>query len=635
MILTLLPITDFGIAFNSLMIGLAAWHGARLFQKKSNVRNAILNVVAIVGMAITVMSIGLKNTVSVFVALMLLACQLKVLQAKSLTQWRQVLVLNFFTFPCAFLFSQSLYVALLVLGMLSFNLVLMITIQNIETTKSASRFVLSKIVLSCMLSALLILFLPRLPAFWQLPGPQTAKTGLSETVSPFSISQLSQSDELAFRAIFNNKNIRQAQSPLYWRAIVHDEFDGQQWHIANLQKTAISIKKQPAAPSYSIIAQPSNAPWLYALGAASSPTNIVKNTYFGTLFRTDKLNATLEYIVTPSITDNNTQMPNWLYRNNTAIPGSLNPRARALAQQWDNQANTTGQFIALMRRYFTDQQFSYTLTPQAATSEHMIDQFLFDYKSGFCGHYASTVAMMMRSVGIPARLVSGYLGAEYNEQQGYFSVYQYDAHAWVEYFVPGKGWQSLDPTAWVSPQRLLGSLSQYQPLANEFQTNLGISLTAFSSFPAINWLRLKLEELDYQWTRWVLNFDQQKQNSMLENLLGKNAKQWSGIVAVVLLSIIFSILFFYIQMSHRVKEPRAIRLYRQLMSLSSQDLASTAPKKSIELLQQQFPEYGAQLEQFYANFAAHRYQGKSFGKNQNIHAKNLINSIKTKAKRKI
>nr|WP_274602021.1 DUF3488 and transglutaminase-like domain-containing protein [Pseudoalteromonas sp. S16_S37] len=633
--ITLLPITAFGFAFNALMVCLAVWHIALLRLNKQGVRNAILNAVALVGMAITVMSIGIKSTVSVFVALMLLACQLKVLQAKTLRQWRQVLVLNFFTFSCAFLFSQSLYIALLVLFMLGFNLVLMQTLQHVGTIKATSQFVVSKILLSCVLSVLLILFLPKLPAFWQLPGPQLAKTGLSETVSPFSISQLSQSDELAFRAIFNDVDIQQGQTPLYWRAIIHDEFDGQQWHIANLQKATINYEKSGGQPTYSIIAQPSNTPWLYALGFASSSTNNVQSNYFGTLFRTDRLTATLEYVVTPAKVDASPTMSRWQYQHNTAIPKQLNLRAQRLAQQWDKQSGTTAEFIALMRKYFVEQGFSYTLTPQVATSEHMIDQFLFDYKSGFCGHYASTVAMMMRSVGIPARLVSGYLGAEYNEKQGYFSIYQYDAHAWVEYFVPNEGWKRLDPTAWVSPERLQGSLSQYQPLANQFQSNLGMSLAAFSSFPAINWLRLKLEELDYQWTRWVLNFDRQKQSSMLEAMLGKNNQHLSGVIAIITLGIIFTGIFFYIQFNSRIKEPDAIKHYRRLCSFSSIDLEHTPPKQSIEQLQQQFPEQSADLMQFYADFCANRYQGKTFGKNQNIHAKNLINSIKTKAKRTI
>ncbi|CAH9061972.1 Protein-glutamine gamma-glutamyltransferase [Pseudoalteromonas holothuriae] len=635
LLLTLLPIAKFGTPFNTLMVLLALWHGLLIVKKQTGVRNSILNGIAIIGMAITVVSIGLHSTVSIFVALLLLACQLKVLQAKTTSQWRQILVLNFFTLPCIFLFSQSLYIALLVMIMLGLNLSFMLQLQKVGSFKAVSRFVFSKMILSCVLSIFLLLFLPKLPAFWQLPGPQLAKTGLSENVSPFSIAQLSQSDELAFRAVFASERLQQSQAPLYWRAIIHNKFDGKQWTIANFQKAAADLQKNIQSEPYTVIAEPSNTPWLYALDLATSPTTDVQSNPYGTLYRTNKLSSTFEYIVEPANDDIITNISGWQYRINTALPKNVNPKAQNLAKQWGQSSNTTAQFISLMRRYFQDQGFSYTLTPQVATSEHMIDQFLFEYKSGFCGHYASTAAMMMRSAGIPARLVSGYLGAEYNQEQGYYSVYQYDAHAWVEYFVPNEGWKRIDPTAWVSPQRLLGSLSQYQPLANEFQSNLGISLAAWSGFPAINWLRLQLEQIDYQWTRWVLNFDQQKQSSLLKSLFGDNAKQLSGIIVIILLCIIFCALFFYAQYKKVIKEPLVIRLYRQLIALSQDDLSHTPPKKAIVILQQQFAQDTSALAQFYADFAANRYQGKTFGKDQSEHAKKLINSIKTKSKRKI
>ncbi|WP_158678195.1 transglutaminase-like domain-containing protein [Pseudoalteromonas sp. T1lg23B] len=315
------------------------------------------------------------------------------------------------------------------------------------------------------------------------------------------------------------------------------------------------------------------------------------------------------------------------------MPEQLNPKAQELAKQWDLNSTTTKQYIELMQRYFSTQGFSYTLTPDVTTSSHRIDQFLFEYKNGFCGHYASSVAVLLRSAGIPARLVSGYLGAEYNIQQGYFSVYQYDAHAWVEYFVPNEGWKRLDPTAWVSPGRLLGSLSEHQTLAGEFQQNLGLSLVAWQDFKAINWLRLRLEQLDYQWTRWVLNFDQDKQTSLLQTLFGNKGKQWAGALVVLVISLVLTILFFYVQRIVKVKEPTVIKRYRQLIGFCDKDLSALPPKRAIDELIRQYSEQREMLLQFYADFAANRYQGKSFGKNQNKHAKNLINSIKTKAKR--
>ncbi|CAM3999165.1 transglutaminaseTgpA domain-containing protein [Pseudoalteromonas byunsanensis] len=633
LLITFLPVTPFGTPFNILMLLLAIWHGVMVYKKNTGVKNSLLNIIAILGIAITVISINITNTVELFVALMLLACQLKVLQATTNRQWQQIHVLNFFTIPSVFLFSQSLYVALMVMMLLGINLVAMLQLQHRASLAYSGKFTLSTVLLSMALSILLLIFMPKLPAFWQMPGPTLAKTGLTEDVDPFNIVKLAKSDELAFRAIFSDGSQPQINTPLYWRAIIHDKFDGNQWRMSNLQNVSSNLTANSNQPPYKIIAQASNLPWLYALEHAISPTKAVNNNYFGTLFRTDKITSTFEYQVQPANARQQVHMPNWQYRFYTTLPEQLNPKTQALAKQWDLSSTTTKQFIDLMQLYFVTQAFSYTLTPDVTNSEHKVDQFLFEYKNGFCGHYASSVAILLRSAGIPARLVSGYLGAEYNNQLGYFSVYQYDAHAWVEYYVPNEGWKVLDPTAWVSPDRLLGSLSEHQTLAGEFQQNLGLSLVAWSDFKAVNWLRLQLEQLDYQWTRWVLNFDQQKQASLLQALFGAKGKQWVGALVILIISVVLTLLFFYVKRAQQVKEALAIKRYRQLIGLSKKNLSAAPPKRAVDELIQQFTDHREMLQQFYADFAANRYQGKSFGKNQNKHAKNLINSIKTKAKR--
>ncbi|MCF6433989.1 transglutaminaseTgpA domain-containing protein [Pseudoalteromonas sp. MMG022] len=634
LLITLVPVTSFGVAFNVLMLLLAIWHGILVIKKNNGVRNSLINLIAITGMVITGLSVGIQNTVELFVALMLLACQLKVLQATTTKQWQQIYVLNFFTLSSVFLFSQSLYIALMVLMLLGVNLVAMLQVQPKTSLAFASKFTLTKVLISMALSILLLIFMPKIPSFWQMPGPTLAKTGLSENVDPFDIVNLAKSDELAFRAILNDRTqAPMGNKPLYWRAIIHDKFDGTQWRMSNLQNVSSNLTANLQLAPYKIIAEASNLPWLYALEHAVSPTKLVNNNYFGTLYRADKITSTFEYQVQSANIRQQTRMPARQYRFNTMLPEQLNPKAQALAKQWDLDSANTNEFIELMRRYFSSQGFRYTLTPNTSESKHKVDEFLFDYKNGFCGHYASSAAILLRSAGIPARLVSGYLGAEYNKQQGYFSVYQYDAHAWVEYFVPNEGWKTLDPTAWVSPQRLLGSLSEHQTLADEFQDNLGLSLVAWSNFTAINWLRLHLEQLDYQWTRWVLNFDQEKQTSLLQSLFGTKGKQWAGALVIFVISAILLLLFFYLQRHQQVKEPLVVKRYRQLIELSDKDLSAAPPKRAIDELTQQFSSHHEMLLQFYADFAADRYQGKSFGKNQNKHAKNLINSIKTKAKR--
>lgn len=92
------------------------------------------------------------------------------------------------------------------------------------------------------------------------------------------------------------------------------------------------------------------------------------------------------------------------------------------------------------------QNYEYTLDFRGRTAENPIESFLFDYRSGQCEYFASSMVLLLRSQGIPARLVTGFLGGEYNPFEGYFIVRESNAHAWVEAWMPGEGWQIFDPT---------------------------------------------------------------------------------------------------------------------------------------------------------------------------------------------
>ncbi len=102
---------------------------------------------------------------------------------------------------------------------------------------------------------------------------------------------------------------------------------------------------------------------------------------------------------------------------------------------------------------FRTQEFVYTLDPPRL-AENAVDEFLFDTRSGFCEHYAAAFTIVMRAAGVPARIVTGYQGGEFNPLGGYLLVRQSDAHAWSEIWVAGRGWLRVDPTAAVAPERI-------------------------------------------------------------------------------------------------------------------------------------------------------------------------------------
>ncbi|MCG9768439.1 DUF3488 and transglutaminase-like domain-containing protein [Pseudoalteromonas piscicida] len=630
-LLSIILVDDFGIGFVGLCTVLTLWQASRLVTKPSVLSIRFINLVTLLGAIATASLIGLKNSVNVFVALMLVASLLKQVHATQARQFTQICILNFFTYPCLFLFTQSIFAAFLVLILLAVNLAIMLNLEQNLRFKSALKVSAKGLVLVLPVATLLVVFLPKLPAFWQLPAPQNqAKTGLSENVDPFNIANLSQSSDLVFRASFEDT---QQTGPFYWRAIIHDEFDGRQWKVSEYQGTNIRALPKDPVGAATIIAQPSQLPWLYGLSYSYSKNAKLNSNVFGTVYLKNLSAKPVEYQIDFTDFEPQDSLRPWYYRRNTALPDGINQQARQLARDWDSQSTTTSQFIELMKRYFLQNGFVYTLTPTTAQSDNRIDDFLFSSFNGFCGHYASAAAFLLRSAGIPARLVSGYLGGEKNDNQGYYSVYQYDAHAWVEYFTPGVGWQRLDPTAWIAPERMTGSLSQLEQLSSEFKSGLGYSLIGLSNWQSINWLRLQLEELDYQWTRVVINFDKEKQGALFKEWFGSNGQLWAGVFSLFMLLLLSIALFYLSKQLTRHKRPIELVYYNAIVSDFKGQLSGTTAKQHIVELCKLFPELDASLWQFYQLIEKSQYQQKPLNKLELGELKRLYKSIKRKARK--
>jgi hypothetical protein len=135
------------------------------------------------------------------------------------------------------------------------------------------------------------------------------------------------------------------------------------------------------------------------------------------------------------------------------LPAKRNPRTAALAQDMRREAGSDEAYIRAVLAMFRQQEFFYTLTPPGLARDS-VDDFLFNTRQGFCGHFASAFTTMMRAAGIPARVVAGYQGGDWNPVGGYLLVRQSHAHAWSEVWLPGQGWRRIDPTAAVAPERI-------------------------------------------------------------------------------------------------------------------------------------------------------------------------------------
>ena len=175
------------------------------------------------------------------------------------------------------------------------------------------------------------------------------------------------------------------------------------------------------------------------------------------------------------------------------LPWGANPRLETLGRSWRTLQPT--QRLAAAERWFKGGGFRYSLAPGRLPDDAPLDAFLFERRLGFCGHYASAYAALMRAAGLPSRVVSGYRGGSWVvpfNGEAYLDLRQSDAHAWVEVWLPGQGWRSVDPTTWIT-----GAAAR------------GVAEPALRPGPLL-WLQRQWWGLDIAWARWWLGYDRQQ-----------------------------------------------------------------------------------------------------------------------------
>jgi hypothetical protein len=214
---------------------------------------------------------------------------------------------------------------------------------------------------------------------------------------------------------------------------------------------------------------------------------------------------------------------------------------------------------------FRQEAFFYTLNPPLLNEQaglNSIDQFLFESRRGFCSHYASAFVYLMRAAGVPARVIGGYQGGEYKVEQNLIQVRQFDAHAWAEIWVQGRGWLRFDPTAAVSPQRIESGLEAALGATEAFLPDSPLSLYRYREVGFLNSVRLAFEQAEYQWQRSVVNYRQDQQEAFLRGLLGNKNFYWRQSMALSLGAVfIIGLLSFLLFYKKRTEKPLII-LYR-------------------------------------------------------------------------
>ena len=513
--------------------------------------------------------------------LLVMLISLKTLELRAKRDALAIFYFGFFLILMGFTLSQGIFMAVSMLVALT-ALLTALTNANMPAgyppLKDASRVALKLMAWGTPFMMVLFMIFPRLDPLWTLPNFMLNKTGVSDTLTINSISSLAQDNSIAFRVKFNGKI--PDQKDLYFRGPVLSYFNGMQWSARDFiidttrdtnQTVAFSSNSLPI--EYEITMETTNQNWLFTLDFTPPETRPTFSTSSYRLL----LNQGFQWTTTKVINERikyqasayldyrvGKNLSQWQKTAETRLPESSNP----LTQKWAQELMRDPSFAALdakgkanwVLNYINKNQFHYTLTPPVGyRPDTAADQLWFEYQSGFCEHYASAFVILMRSLDIPARIVTGYMGAEPNLLDQYWTVRQSNAHAWTEIWQADEGWIRVDPTAAIHPSRIDNGIN-----------------TATTSETAINYIyadlsfmqkvRMRWEALENAWNQRVLGYSVESGIELLKKL-GLKKATWFTLAGLLIgfFGILVGLYFLVLKIRTPKQDPW-IKVYNLLRS---------------------------------------------------------------------
>lgn len=539
------PWTSVAVCAILLWRAVLTWRGRRMPSFR------VLLPVSVASMAGVYASFGTLLGRDPGVAMLTLLLAFKLLEMRARRDLFVVVFLAFFVLLTNFFYSQSMPTALFMVATL---IVLLTALQTFQYTgmvpplgarlRTSARL----FALAAPLAVLIFIVFPRIHGpLWGMPGDAASgRTGLSDSMAPGTLSSLAQSDEVAFRVRFPGAQTP-PQQQLYWRSIVLGDYDGSTWtrvpRRRGPQRQEIAIALRGAPVRQEITMEPSGQRWLAVLELGGPQVEMagygVRDSDEMEYFTTTPVDRRARYSATsyPDYALQANAQPESLARW-LELPAGFNPRTLALARQL-RQAAPHADGAGLSQQVldkFRREAFSYTLQPPLG-GRNLVDDFLFASRAGFCEHYASAYVVLMRAMGVPARVVTGYQGGERNPVDGYLAVRQSDAHAWAEIWLPGRGWRRVDPTAAVAPERVSRNLARALPAPAGFAP-----LFALQNDPD-SWLagfRFRYAALNNAWNQYILDYNPERQRSFLAQL-STSLATWRAALAAIMIAVLVAL----------------------------------------------------------------------------------------------
>jgi transglutaminase-like putative cysteine protease len=411
----------------------------------------------------------------------------------------------------------------------------------------AGRVAARAAVLGVPVMVLLFLLFPRVGPLWGLPQDAQGRTGLSGSMRLGGVASLAEDDSIALRVRFLGP--APAPEQLYFRGPVLSNFDGREWtrlvpRFPVEQRPRLNLEVSGSPLRYEMTVEPSQLPLLPLLemtpdrpGAAPQVAGWLLTQRSDGQWQTDRpVQERVRVEVSAWLDHRHGPRQDVLgLRDLVDLPPNANPRtlqwAAALLARPDLRGADAAALSRAVLQHIRTGGFTYTLEPGPygqTPGDQAIDEFWFDRKLGFCEHFASAYVVVMRAMDVPARIVTGYQGADPLPQDGYTVVRQRNAHAWAEIWQAGVGWVRVDPTAAVAPERVVQGRS-LRPAPGFVAGTINAIDPAFAAR-----LRGAWETVNNRWNQWVLNYSRGQQFDLLKSL-GFESPSWQDLASTLIL----------------------------------------------------------------------------------------------------
>ena len=595
---------------------------------------------------------GFHMTQTISIVLLISMLCLKLLEINHNEDKRNIaiiLYLQFFLVSCIFLSSQGILVSLygiflvlllsflmLIFARLPLSLNIPITGLSIITEKNKFNQLVKinfkiAVIAIPMTIAIFILF-PRIPGpLWTLPNlSKQATTGLSDSMYPGSVNSLSDSAEIVFRIDFKGK-IPKA-SKLYWRGPVLSQTDGFLWEQNEHSEQKLSgklsqrIQQAKQVIDYTITLEPQKQKWLFTLEMANS----ISSQFVSDAYLSNHMQFLVKHAISRVVQYQARSYSSFIFKASNQLeldqalyyPMGSNPKTWQLGQLWQKQAQQISALPeTIVKRgldYFVNNNFYYTRKPSLMI-KNPADEFLFNYKRGFCEHFASSFVLLMRAAGIPARVVTGYQGMEYNKVGNYYLVRQSNAHAWAEVWLKNKGWTRVDPTAVIPQDHIEEDIFDNKKGEMVFlnlnysdlqQLSQQLNQHAWAG-KLIKQFKQSIDTLQYSWNNWILGYDQHKQQWLLA-WFGFSGHWKTLIMLLIIIPILIAIVIYYFQLVKKgVAEDKLLMSYHAFLLKLQKNGLEPSFNLGPETLKQQsikkFPQHAKQLNFLFNYFIQLRY----------------------------